>query len=278
MITKIKKLYICYPSGNINAIVEDIIPKKDYSFVTEKIINLYNKNKPTNEQIEQVAFINKPTNKKSNSSLSLSGGEFSGNAVLCLGALKLKNKMEAKFQISGSKQLLKIFIEDNKNINAQMPTFKLNRRLNKTKELFPIIPLKGITQILIFKNYEKNSLWQKNEALKIIKNNKLDKSLAVAIVFIKKENVLMKIKPYVYFKKSLKYEIVQETACGSATTAVGIYLSISNNASLNYQEIVQPSGDSLYISVKKTGSQFLSNLSGKVKIIYQGPFNFNNLL
>lgn len=276
MINKIKKLYICYPTGNINAIVEDNILKRDYSYVAERIISLYNKNKPVSEQVEQVAFINKPTNKKAFSSLSLSGGEFSGNAVLCLGAIKLNNKEKGEFKISGSKQLLKIFLDNNGYVNGQMPLFKLNQQLKKTKEQLPIIPLQGITQVLVFKNFNKSNAWLKNYTLKIIKNNNLEKTLAVAAVFIKKKGEIIKIKPYVYFKKGLKYEIVQETACGSATTAVGIYLSISDCESINYQKVVQPSGDSLYVSVKKIGNQFTSFLSGKVKIIYQGPFDLNN--
>jgi diaminopimelate epimerase len=276
MINRIKKLYICYPSGNINAIVADNVPKKDYFFVAEKIINLYNKNKPVRKQIEQVAFINKPTNKEVLSSLSLSGGEFSGNAVLCLGKIKLKNKKEDLFQISGSKQLLKIFIDNNGYINGQMPSFKLIGNLKRTKESYPLIPLQGITQILVFENYNKNDAWLKNEAQKIINNNGLKKSLAVVVDFINKERNFFKIKPYVYFRKGLIYEIVQETACGSGTMAVGIYLSIINNKSIVYQKIIQPSGDPLYISVKKIDNQFTSCLSGKVKIIYQGSFDLNN--
>jgi len=275
MITKIKKLYICYPSGNINAIVEDNIPKEEYSSVAEKIINLYNKNKPVQEQVEQVAFIDKPTNEKTFSSLSLSGGEFSGNAVLCLGALKLKDKKEGRFQVSGSKELLKIFVDDNGYINGQMPDFKTSQGYKKTKEGFPLIFLKGITQILVFNNFNKNDLWLKNEAQKIIKNNSLEKSLAVVVDFIIEEGNIFKIKPYVYFRKGLTYENVRETACGSATTAVGIYLSIIKNKSINYQKIVQPSGDSLYVSVKKIDNRFESYLSGKVKILYQGPFDLN---
>lgn len=276
MINKIKKLYICYPSGNINAIVEDFVLKKDYSFVAQKIINIYNKNRPVNEQLEQVAFIDKPTNKKAISSLSLSGNEFSGNAVLCLGALKLKNKKEGKFQISGSKQILKIFKDSNGFINGQMPTFKLIEKLKLTEEGFPIIPLKGITQILVFKNYNRSDLWLKNEAQKIIKSNNLEKSLAVVIDFIEKESNFFKIKPYVYFRKGLRYEMVRETACGSATTAIGIFLSNLTNKSVKYQKVIQPSGDSLYVSIKKINNQYWSYLSGKVKIIYRGPFDLNN--
>lgn len=276
MINKISKLYICYPSGNINAIVEDYIPKRDYSLVAQKIINIYNKNKSSDKQIEQVAFIEKPKNKKALSRLSLVGEEFSGNAVLCLGALKLKNNKEDLFEISGTNELLRIFVDEKDFINGQMPKLRLIGQLNKTKERCPIIPLQGITQILIFKNFQKNNNWQKKEALTIIKNNGLEKELAVAIVFIKKESKFMRIKPYVYFKKGLKYEIVRETACGSATTAVGVYLSIANNKSIDYLKVIQPSGDSLYVSVKNIDNQFASYLSGKVKIIYEGPFDLNN--
>lgn len=276
MINKIKKLYICYPNGNINAIIEDNISKKDYSYVAEKIINKYNQNKPVKEQIEQVAFIKKPENKKAFSALSLSGGEFSGNAVLCLGAIKLNNKESNKFQISGSRQLLKIVVDLNGYVKGQMPEFKLRGKLNSTKESYPIILLQGITQVLVFKNFNKDNVLLKNEALTIIKNNNLEKALAVAVVFIKKGEKIIKIKPYVYFKKGLRYEIVSESACGSATTAVGIYLSILDNKSIDCQKVVQPSGDSLYVSVKKINNQFTSFLSGKVKIIYQGPFDLNN--
>lgn len=276
MITKIKKLYICYPGGNINAIVEDYIPKKDYFSVAEQIIKQYNKDRSVNEQIEQVAFISKSINKKTVTSLSLSGGEFSGNAVLCLGALKLKDNERNRFQISGSRRLLNVSINSKKRlINGQMPIFILNK-LAKTKERFPLMQLQGITQILIFKNFSKSKSWLKDFSLKIIKNNKLEKSLAVAVVFIKKVGNIYKIRPYVYFKRGLKYEIVQETACGSATTAVGIYLSINKGRSINNLKIIQPSGDPLFISVKKNSNQFKPNLSGKVKIIYQGPFNLIN--
>ncbi|PIV10768.1 hypothetical protein COY13_02830 [Candidatus Roizmanbacteria bacterium CG_4_10_14_0_2_um_filter_36_35] len=272
MINKIKKLYICYPGGNINAIVEDPIPKRDYALVAQKIINTYNKNKSLHKQIEQVAFIEKPKNKKALSRLSLVGGEFSGNAVLCLGALKLKNNKEDLFEISGTNELLRIFIDENGYINGQMPKFRLIGQLDKTKEQYPIIPLQGITQILIFKNFQKNNNWQKKEALRIIKNNGLEKELAVAIVFIKKESELMRIKPYVYFKKGLKYEIVEETACGSATTAVGIYQLITKNRPITYLKVIQPSGNPLYISIKKN-NEIKSYLSGKVKIIFQESFN-----
>ncbi|PIQ72198.1 hypothetical protein COV86_04235, partial [Candidatus Roizmanbacteria bacterium CG11_big_fil_rev_8_21_14_0_20_35_14] len=112
----------------------------------------------------------------------------------------------------------------------------------------------------------------KKEALRIIKNNGLEKELAVAIVFIKKESELMRIKPYVYFKKGLKYEIVEETACGSATTAVGIYQLITKNRPITYLKVIQPSGNPLYISIKKN-NEIKSYLSGKVKIIFQESFN-----
>ncbi|MFA6016626.1 MAG: hypothetical protein WC744_00895 [Patescibacteria group bacterium] len=271
MINKIKKLYICYPSGNINAIIEDVIPKQDYSLVAERIINLYNKNKTADKQIEQVAFISK-------NSLTLSGGEFSGNAAMCLGKIKLKNKEKRQFQVSGSKQLLKIFINNNGYINGQMPLFKLSSKLKQSKEGFPIIPLQGITQILVSNNFNKNVAYLKNMALKIIENNNLERSLAVAVVFTKNENNFIKIKPFVYFKKGVKYEISAETSCGSATIATGIYSSIMNNQSINNQEVAQPSGDSLYVTVKKIKNQFESYLSEKVKIIYEGPFDLNNQL
>ncbi|PIP14810.1 hypothetical protein COW98_05075 [Candidatus Roizmanbacteria bacterium CG22_combo_CG10-13_8_21_14_all_35_9] len=273
MINKIKKLYICYPGGNINAIVEDPVPKRDYDLVAQKIINIYNKNKSSDKQIEQVAFIEKPKNKKALSRLSLVGEEFSGNAVLCLGALKLKSNKEDLFEISGTNELLRIFVDEKDFINGQMPKLRLIGQLNKTKEQYPIIPLQGITQILILNNFQKNNNWQKNEALRIIKNNGLEKELAVAIVFIKKERKFMKIKPYVYFKKGLKYEIVEETACGSATTAVGIYQLIIKNRSINKLKVIQPSGNSLYISVKNVNNQIQPYLIGKVKIIYQESFN-----
>jgi len=243
--------------------------------VAEKIIKLYNKDRLASEQIEQVAFINKPVNKTALASLSLSGEEFSGNAVLCLGALKLINKREGKFQVFGSKQLLKIFVDDNGYINGQMPTFNLIGKLKQTKEGFPIIPLQGITQILVFKNFNKNDSWLKKEAKKIIINNNLENSLAVVVDFIDKVSSFYKIKPYVYFRKGLIYELVRETACGSATTAVGIYLSILGNKSIEYQKVIQPSKDALYISVNKVGNKFTSYLSGKVKILYEGPFKLN---
>jgi len=271
---KINQIYILYPSGNINAIVGDKIPRKIQTIISRKILKTYNRNKPLNKQIEQVCFEEKPKNIKAIARLQLTGGEFSGNSALCLAFLKLKSKGLNKgfIEISGAKKLLKASISVNGLVTSQMPS--ISPRLSSlSQENYQIIFLTGITHIIVADFYDKSEAFQRKKAMKIITNNNLKSELATGIMFIKKiDNKKIKMKPYVYFKKDVKYGLFKETACGSGTTAVAVNEYLLRKK-VNDLEVIQPTRNSLFITIKKKKNLLIPYLKGKVKVIYQGSLN-----
>ena len=80
------------------------------------------------------------------------------------------------------------------------------------------------------------------------------------------------MKPYVYFKKDVKYGLFKETACGSGTTAVAVNEYLLRKK-VNDLEVIQPTRNSLFITIKKKKNLLIPYLKGKVKVIYQGSLN-----
>jgi len=279
IMNKIKQIFICYPGGNITAIVKDRVPRELQPAVAQKIMEIYNQKRSKTGQIEQIAFEEKPINKKGLSRLQLAGGEFSGNATLCFAFLKLgfeknlKKPESALFEISGAKSLLKSIVYPNGLINSQMPIPRKLDRINLTKEGFRVISLRGITQIVVNKFYDQNGDFQKKKAIEIIKNNNLKSKLATGVLFIKKTGKKIKMKPYVYFKKGLKYKLYKETACGSGSTAVGVSEFFLRKTAIKNLEIIQPTGSSILVKVKKQDGQLKARIKSRVKILYQGSLS-----
>ena len=267
------KIFILYPGGNITAIVKDKISRGLQSFVAQKIIQSYIQGKPINRQIEQVAFIEKPNNKKAVSRLRLAGGEFSGNATLCLAWLVLKKRKIGLLEVSGSKELLKA-----KRLRGflkiQIPSPKSLSQLRKfTKEGFPVIFLEGICQVVVDKFYGKKELEQKKIGLNIIKNNKFTKEPAAGVLFIKKLANRIKMRPYIYFEKGTKWGLYTETACGSGSTAIAINEYFNQGKNIRNLKVTQPTGCSLFTTVRKTNNHLEAWIKGKVKLIYQGSLS-----
>lgn len=271
---KIKQIYILNPGGNITAIVKDKVPQRLQAFLAEKILNQYNQFRSKFKQIEQVCFEEKPINPQAGAKLRLSGGEFSGNATLCFGYLKTKNKKSVNLEISGAQDVLKVE-KIGQSIKAQMPCLKNIKQVRKiSREGYAVIFLNGITQVIVNRSNFLNQTQEKKIGLKIIKNNQLEKQPAAGILFTKKTGEKIKMRPYVYFKKGAKWGLYKETACGSGSTAVAINQYFLKQKNIKDLKIIQPSSKILNASVKKTKNKLEAWIKGKVKLIYQGPFCF----
>ncbi len=269
---KINKLSILYPSGNINAFVADNIPPSFRDEVSRLILLKYNKNKPKEKQIEQVCFEAKPLNNKTIARAELNGNEFSGNTALCLTFLNLKKIKKGNIEVSGSSTPLRASFLTSDLVSSQMPKIGLDC-FSKTKEGFSLIELKGIDQIVVPKFFNIKESKQKQTAKNIIKNNKLKKDKAIGILFTKKVKAGFKMIPYIYFKKSVNWQLYKETSCGSGTVAVGVEKFLSQKRAVKNLKVIQPSGQKLLITVKKRGNELLPILKGQVKLIYQGSFS-----
>lgn len=109
--------------------------------------------------------------------------------------------------------------------------------------------MQEITQIISFKNeqfFEIKNL--KENAYEILKKlNLVNSQKAAGVMYLKKQNKKLFLYPVVWVK-NIK-TLVYETACGSGTTAVGIYLADKYKRSIN-QDIIQPSGHTIKVDIK----------------------------
>lgn len=268
----INQITILSPGGNITVIVQDEVPRKLQPSVAEKIMKIYNANKLIPDQIEQVAFIETPTQKKAIARLQMSGGEFSGNAALCFAFLNKKSLNKSLLEISGTRKLLRAKTFSDGTVACQMPV-RQNLKIKYTRENFPLISLEGISHVIVEKQFTKSEKDQKNITNQVIKKNALEKELAVGVMFIKRQKGKISLKPYVYFLKGSTWDVFPETACGSGSIAVGILEFFSLKEEIKDLEIIQPTEASLFVTVTKRNSVINAWIKGKVKVLYQGPFN-----
>ena len=133
-----------------------------------------------------------------------------------------------------------------------------------------IITLQGITHIVIEENnldskYSKEQL--KKEAYKILKDNNLLSLPAAGVLYINYlDRNIIKLIPIVFVKKI--NTLFYETACGSGTVAIGIYVSYRRKKSVNL-DIIQPSGNIIKVeTIVDDKKIYQARISGKV-IEYQ---------
>lgn len=246
------KIYI--PSGNPTALVIGII--KD-SKIRKQINDILMKKY---DFIEQVGFINDDINKPE---LLMAGGEFCGNATRSAIKYYLNNtKGEIKIKVSGVPRKLLGGIDNDNNVWLDMPIIKGDYKksikiINKTRM---IIKLLGITHVVIEEDVIDNNI--KEYAYNILKEYDLLDEEASGVMFITKTKNNIKLKPVVYVRdiNTLFYE----TACGSGTTAVGIYESIKDNCDIDI-DIIQPSKKIINVKTKIKNRKLINvRISGEV--------------
>ena len=266
---KLKKVSILDPGGNITAIIRSGVKVGDRSAVSRRLLLAYNREKPQNRWIEQVAFEEIFSGKRR---LRMEGGEFSGNAFRCYAFLRLKETVENKglFDVVDESELLKARIVGNL-VSCQMPVAKSARLLIKFKGL-PYVRLNDISYLLIEKWYDKDQRWQYQKGVQYLKERNLLKKEAVGVLYLKKIGVSYKMSPYVYFNKGGRWDLYKETSCGSGSTAVGVFTYWKMNKEIKDLRVIQPSGRSIGVSVKKVSTGLEIWIRGKVEMICNKNF------
>lgn len=207
--------------------------------------------------IEQVGFIN--TKKYE---LIMAGGEFCGNATRCAIKYYLNGKEGSiKIKVSGVPKKLLGGI-DNNNVWVDMPIIKgvYQKSVKIINKTGMIIKLYGITHVVIEEKVSNKGI--KEYAYNILKEYNLLNEKAAGVMFIQKEKNNIILKPVVYVRdiNTLFYE----TACGSGTTAVGIYETIKYNCDIDI-DIIQPSKKIINVKTKKKNNKILNvRISGEV--------------
>ncbi len=224
------KYNIYIPSGNPTILVEGICYDKERrKEINDYLLNKYN-------FVEQVGFVNGDINKPM---LLMSGGEFCGNAARSAIYYYLKGKDgELDIDILGVNVSLKGGI-NGKNVWVNMPidNISIDKGINNTS----IIKMPGISHIIC--DYKENLKLEEYSKFLIKSNNLLDEP-AVGVMYIKRINSNIYLTPYVYVQEINTW--FKETACGSGTTAVGIYETFRLYKSVSL-DIVQPSNNIINI-------------------------------
>lgn len=251
------KVTIVKPAGNDTALVEGIPAKKYRKQINDKIMQLF-------PNVEQVGFYKTSSTPR----LEMAGGEFCGNATRSFAYLFLKGKKgQDNFKASGVKELLNAGIKSSKTSFAQMPIYKSFDRVKQLEKDLCKVEIKGITHLITpLSNFSKENL--KMEGKKLLKKYDLLQTVPASGVmfYTKLEDGSYKLDPIVWVRdiQSLFYE----TACASGTTAFGLMLSKQNSKSIKSQQILQPSGQSLSVSVNLGNKNFTeASIEGPVEIL-----------
>ena len=253
------KIYI--PSGNPTALVFRLEKNPERrKEINDEIMSLYG------DFVEQVGFVNTDIN---NPELLMAGGEFCGNATRSAVYYYLDGKKgNMDIKVSGVPNKLNAGIDDDGNAWVDMPIIKgpyVNSiiPINNTSA---IVKMYGITHLIIEagdinKEYSKEDL--KKYAFSILERENLLNEEAAGVMFVNRiDNENIEISPIVFVKaiNTLFYE----TACGSGTTAVGIYESYKRKEGIDVN-ILQPSGNTINVKTKVDNENiYNARISGKV--------------
>ncbi len=216
------KKYI--PSGNLTALVIGIPKSKNERIIiNNKIIK--------KEQVEQVGFISPDIN---NPQLIMAGGEFCGNATRSAINYYLNNKPgNIRIKVSSVPQKILGGIDKKCQTWVEMPVYKRNY-IKIINNSIAIVRLYGITHLII-----SSSKISKEKAYNLLKKYNLLNEKSAGVIFYQKLNKnYYKITPIVFVKSVNTFFC--ETACGSGSAALGIYINYKNN-SISKISIIQPS-------------------------------------
>jgi len=238
------------PAGNITALVLG----DKYTIEERKKIN--DKIMQQDSRIEQVGFVS-----ESEKRLTMTGGEFCGNATRCAIAYYDIKENEKIFInnccISGGRENNKIWCE----IPVERYKFSI------IKDEIYKVELDGIIMIIISEKLSKRYLSKnlKDEAINIIKTYQVYNNEAVGVIFLERIDVL-KMYPVVWVKSI--DTVFLENACGSGTVATAMVQTILSGKSNTYK-IKQPSGEILEADIKIENDRVM-------KAILKGEIYYEN--
>jgi diaminopimelate epimerase/ribosomal protein S18 acetylase RimI-like enzyme len=263
---QVKQISLLRPGGNDTALVPmsyQTYDQRQKSLINDAIMTKY-----TN--IEQVGFID--LSNRSEPSLQMAGGEFCGNATRSTAFLSLEGQPgEVSIQVSGVNRRLRAGIDNKGNSWAEMPVSSANL---ETSGPYTLVPLEGITQVIA----QKPKNIDQPEAIKKLGMeilNQLDLTNnpqvpAAGVMFINQKDQQIIADPVVWVRdiKTCFYE----TACGSGTAAVGLYLTrMSGNKQGSYS-VRQPSGMIIEVTADLTNNAPEVFISGPVKVLDTNAF------
>jgi hypothetical protein len=170
-----------------------------------------------------------------------------------------------QIRVSGTKQILDAWIDQDSRVWASMPVpllFRVEQKGNCS-----IVPLDGITQVVTSApNPTLNQEQLKRVGFRLLEMFSLTTSVpAAGVMFVSRKKGVISIDPVVWVR-DIK-TLFCETACASGSTAVGIAEAINKRRSLDRIPILQPSGENLLVSVRlRRGIPVAAAIGGPISV------------
>jgi len=244
--------FLVSASGNPTAIVPGEFSIKDRNTITTTIFK-------TKKSVEQVGYLYK---KEASYYFNMMGDEFSGNGCRAAGFIALSQKAGiVQLQTVGKKIAVSLDKSANSTVTIPYCFYPKNIITNSCGFLIKML---GSYQLVI--EGRGNYQTAKNLTQKYFQNSK-----AAGIMFFQKvSQSIISLDPYFYVRKTKT--LVNETACGSGSTAVSIYQNYLKQSNIFDLEIRQPSGESIFSrGYYQNGQIDTINISGPTKLL--GSYN-----
>lgn len=272
-VRRLDRVVVVRPGGNDTALVFDRIPRREQVALSNQIQAAY-------PAIEQVMFVEKGPFGAVHGQMA--GGEFCGNATRSLGFVLSGGKNgRIFFEVSNGDEPVRAEVAiAGKNAQTSVPVrprFDMISLNVQTGEY--IVDMPGIVFLVTTPDRETgrrisaiDSIKEKKRLVReILRESGLDQRPASGLLVMQGlgDNAC-KLDPFVLVREtgSLYYE----SACGSASTALGIISALETGASVRNLEIQQPSGMSLYVTIDRNDKGFLGAfVDGPVEILSDGP-------
>ena len=264
----LQRVTILRPGGNDTAIVWDNIPRRQQADVASSIQKTY-------PGVEQVMFMEKnPVTGRIRGQMA--GGEFCGNATRSLGYLLQDGKDGIiDLEVSGTDKTMSVTVKGGQAM-AEIPVKPDLKSVSTRASGEMIVQLDGISHLVTREGQPTASRLQaisdlearKAEVKAILAEVGLASHPASGVMLVRElPGGKLALDPYVYVRDT--GTLYYESACGSGSTAVGMVQAIACESSVKALEILQPSGMTLNVQVKRNEKEFQQALvNGPVEILF----------
>lgn len=237
--------YKINPTGNITLIVETPVPRESQAAVAAALMEL-------DKTAEQVGFIEKADSPDAVLRLQMMGGEFCGNATVSAAALAKMLELPGTegdtvtLEISGAEKPLSVAVTHNGErdysgtVSMPLPEscFTAKLRSEDFTCSLPVVRFAGISHVIVNSESIRKYNFNVRRAEGIIEGwcRQLG-SDALGLMFWDEADGLL--NPYVYVSGT--ETAVWESSCASGSTAVAVYLAVTEGQSKSVS-LLQPGG------------------------------------
>ena len=250
------------PTQNMTIIVKTPVTRAEHSRVAALLMD-YN-----NVFAEQVGFIEPPTMPGAHARLQMMGGEFCGNAAMCMAALSARNEgiprgetRSVPVEISGADGVLNTYVTRRDDCYACRVDMPLPTSIEE-KEAYSVVRLPGIAHAVVKCDDPEARRPYAESALRAIAAG-IDEEAVGLMLYSPAQSKLL---PLVYVKST--DTMVWERGCGSGSAAVGALICHESKMAVE-APLMQPGGV-ITARAEWDGGVAKLSIEGNVKVACEG--------